>query len=300
MGNLEVRKTSLDVFPLDGEYQTIIKCLARRGPQNMNQISQYSKDDRVPVKREAVKNRINGARGIEGLTRTGYLFEKVEEKKRGGNNERMFFLTPKGILSSLHHTPLKKNIIFNRYFEIVKNLVDVKLPMQFLTDYVESQIKLFLTCLSIQGIHLTWHRNFGLYFFDFLRHIEYEVNLRIDDKGILDEFRKIVVEYFVHHNAFVYLVRPCIEEFNNFPNMFYYKKDLRSSSGPKFWSGYFYKWTIGFDQVLMEEDEDRIKKITRPPHQVVFNPFTMDWLAYKPKVEKKLKELGIRKIVFEK
>jgi len=94
------------------------------------------------------------------------------------------------------------------------------------------------------------------------------------------------------HNCFEYHNGEYDHIVNTFPGIFYAKEKSKQNLFKKEWIGYISKWTIGFDQVLLKEDEIKIRKISRVFQKEKFDEGSYNWLKYSKDINQELKKNG--------
>ena len=269
--------------------------LVRNGPSNKNRLLKFMNDANLHVSYSKFLNLLYGSGNSVGLVKTGYIFEVLENKKRSGNTEKTLYLNVKGIIAIMDMYPIQNNRFFELYFENLKSIIRIDGYEEFLKEYVESQINIFILCHGLQGISLKGHNNFGFYFHNFLRNIHLEIDIACS-KQDKDIFIRTIVEYFINHNCFVYLLDGYEKIANTFPTIFR-SKETKLKKPSNEWVMYIYKWTIGFYDVLLKQDPDIVLNVNREFQEQQFEEGKRNWLIYAPKIDKKLKKLGVNKSI---
>jgi len=287
------------VFGLSDKEKYILLGLVREGPINKNRLFEFlekSKDSHVSYSK--FQNLLYGSRNHAGLVKTEYIVEVLENKKRSGNPEKTLYLNVKGIIAIMSEYPIQNNQFFKMYFENLKSIITIGDHEGFLKEYIESQINIFILCHGLQGINLKRHNNFGFYFHSFLKHIDFEIDIAYS-KQDKDIFIHTIVEYFIHHNCFVYILDGHEKIANTFPTIFR-SKETKLKKPSNEWTMYIYKWTVGFYDVLLKQDPDTVLNVNREFLVQEFKEGVHDWLVYAPKIDKKLKKLGVKKSIMNK
>lgn len=152
------------VYFLEPKYQTILKILALHGNLSQTEIANKS-----GIIRSTVRRKLIGASSTVGLIPYGFLHEKHIDKHRYGKQEKTYYLTLKGMLSSLPSgVPIKKFKIFSRYIDFLSNYIDDLKMLSFIEEYIITEIKFFLSWHAIEGINLSKHRTNNFYMNHFL------------------------------------------------------------------------------------------------------------------------------------
>jgi hypothetical protein len=264
MKEFQLPKLSKAVFPLPPEDLLIIKFLAVNGPSNLKDIVSFVRKKFPRLGWEGIQNKIIGTVRNPSLLLSDYIFEIKEKRSRYGKPAYTYFLLPKGIMASIQSVPLKKNYFFNKYIEFVVNIINGKKLTVFIRNYIPSQMRLFLAYHHIQGIQLTWQSDSSLYFSQFMRGLSSGLTVQSKQKKKIEEFRVVVEEFVILHTVYTFLTKEFSSKHvgNYFPSILH-DGWAKSKSNDDLWRGYVSKWMIGFDQVIMEEKEIEIKKITR-------------------------------------
>jgi len=97
-----------------------------------------------------------------------------------------------------------------------------------------------------------------------------------------------VEEFVILHSCYIYSTKDASEIGNYFPSIFH-ERLSKSKSHESMWNSYILRWMVGFDQTVLEENEDKIMKITRL-NEYNFSTDDINWLEYKNKIEKRLKK----------
>jgi len=286
MGKLRLEALSKEVFPISEEYALIIKFLAINGPSHLNTIIKFVQKKFPNRGWEFIQNRITGTKKINGLLLTDYVFE-VKIKGRYGKPEYTYHLLPKGIMAAIQFVPLKQNYFFNKLIKFIEISIKSKKHSKFITQYLASQIKLFLAYHNIQGIQLMWQTDTSLYFSNFIRNLSSGIDISSKQEKVIQEFKSIVEEFVILHSCYTYLTKDPSEIGNYFPSIFH-ERLSKSKSHTNLWNSYILRWMVGFDQTILEENEDKIMKITRL-NEYNFSTDDINWLKYKKKIEKRLK-----------
>jgi hypothetical protein len=262
MTTLTLRKLSSFVYDLPVDYQNIIKFLALHGSGNLTNISEFTKNSekKSRLDRWAVKKRIYGSSRFQGLIDRDYLIEKLENKHRYRKQERTFYLTSKGILASLATVPLKNNISFRNIFDFGNRVTKVKKQSRFIEEFIISQTKYFLSYLYLQGIQLTWQRNTWRIYYDFLKDAETGLDIEINNKEIMSEFRKLFDDYVILRSVYHYLGGRTSDKFQSSISLWEYLDDFDLPTIQpikKLWEQFVYHWFISPQPQIPESEEFR-------------------------------------------
>lgn len=290
---LTLRKMSSFVFDLPIDYQNIIKYLAEHGSGNITNISQFTKNSEdYPLERWAVKKRIYGSSRFQGLLDRDYLIEKLEDKHRYKKQERTFYLTSKGILASFVTISLKNNISFRNILDFANHVTKGRKQSRFVEEFIISQIKYFLAYLYLQGVQLTWQKDIWITYDNFLRDSEFGIDIEIDNKEIMSEFRKLFEDYVILRSVYYYLGGRIDKNWSSNISLWEYINDSdlpKIKPRKKSWDDFVYTWFISPQSQIPESKEFRRIKLSDTPKFVADEYIFSKENALKKRLMKKLR-----------
>jgi len=213
-----IEELSKEVYPLDKASKTILEILAKHGNLSQTKIALNTGTGKKQVPRSTIRRKLIGAPATVGLVPYGFLYEKHLNKHRYNKQENTYYLTLKGMLSSLHSgVPIKKFDIFSNYIDFLSiQIVDKKI-LKFIEDYIITEIQFFLAWHAIEGINLSKQRSHSFYinhfinfkimehdFQDFPFISKKEYNWYIDAVELKKEFEsnKKTLKYLIEKNVF--------------------------------------------------------------------------------------------------
>jgi len=162
--------SSYKLFLLTGEKEKILKILASK-PTHVYEISEIA--FRYPIYRlgrKAVKNKIYGTKNNPGLITSEYLVEEQRKTESSHRDEKIFFLSFKGMLTALNiGVPMRKTFAFDSYFKFLFQFIKNKQIQKIIKDYIENQIEFFFTWHKIRGMQLTSIQHFYSYYRNFFK-----------------------------------------------------------------------------------------------------------------------------------
>lgn len=157
------------LFVLTGEEKKILEILASN-PTHVYELSEIAfRYPNYRFGRKAIKNKIQGTKKNPGLITSEYLVEKQRRTKSSHRNEKVFFLSIKGMLAVLYiGVPIGKVFAFDSYFKFLFQFIKNKKIQKRIKDYIENQIKFFVTWHKIRGMQLTTIQHFYPYYRNFV------------------------------------------------------------------------------------------------------------------------------------
>lgn len=152
---MDISRLCREVFPLNPEERVVLKYFSINPPSNITTISKYTVMSENPLNRWKLDRILNGESRIQGLVPTEFLLSIHENKNRWGKNEKVYFLTVKGIIASLSTgIKINRNFVFEKYFAFIQKHLKDKALVDLGKKYVENQIHFFLLWHEIKGFQL--------------------------------------------------------------------------------------------------------------------------------------------------
>ena len=195
---LNLTKTSIQVFELDGIYLRILKCISYNGPSKESQIIEYvnkDQDNSNFISREIIRKKIYGSSQTTGLLKHEFLFK----------HNHKFHLSVKGMMASLSQkSNIKKNELYSKYFEFVSKFTTDQQIIKTLEEIIVSDIQYFLAWHFITHISLKKTLMYNNYQNDFLHlHSINEKFLKygedISDESLKTEFERSQDQFLQKH-----------------------------------------------------------------------------------------------------
>ncbi len=207
------------VFELSDEEQTILSYIAKE-PLNLFQIStKTEKHTSMRLGRSSVKNKIYGSEKHSGLIKSGYLIEKNGKKHPRNNQEKIFYLTFKGLITVLSHGIKFENTFFyKKFFHFIHHYIDNKQLLKLIRDFIIYQIYYFLIWHSTRKQQLTIIPSFYAYYRQFFAKTEWYEKLDVIPLSHLtnkelSQLKESIIEYVAILNALTELKK------NKLPNV---------------------------------------------------------------------------------
>lgn len=199
----KLEELSKHCFSIDRESRLVLGIIAKNGPISEYQIARIGKR-RKHFKRDVVRYRI-----LKSHLSKKNDFLSMKPGKQIGNiqkREKLYSLTFKGFLASLHECPIKNNFWIKNYLTMITKLTNETTAKEFL-NHIYLHIVLFLILHARKVGILTTYENLEIDFYD-----EYgsggEINSLPDQtqiKGIPIEFKEVFIDslipYFVSFNV---------------------------------------------------------------------------------------------------
>ncbi len=195
----KLEELSKHCFSIDRESRLVLGIIAKNGPISEYQIARIGKR-RKHFKRDVVRYRI-----LKSHLSKKNDFLSMKLGKQIGNiqkREKLYSLTFKGFLASLHECPMKNNFWTKKYLTMITKLTNETTAKEFL-DHIYLHVVLFLILHARKVGVLTNYENLEIDFYDEYRSGGELSNLlnQTQIKGIPIEFKEVFIDSFIPYSV---------------------------------------------------------------------------------------------------
>lgn len=186
----------------DFVYYQILKYLAEYGSFTITNLDRKFHiikqvngiDKKIRIERRKLKNILTGEdKDFVGLIPLGYVRAIPELKKRGGNQEYVYYPTEKGIMASIGFHSYKKNINLNKILEHYRVLQ--KRYKKFISEFIKLQIQTCLSYYYVQGLSHAFKKEHVSEYDRLRSRIIKPFEIRIEDIDLEKQFKNILNKF---------------------------------------------------------------------------------------------------------
>lgn len=161
---------------------------------------------KIKIERRKLKKILEGtAKDFTGLIPLNYVMCIPEWKNRGGNQEKTYYLTEKGIMASLGFYSYKKNINIKKILKHYKGLG--KRYQKFIHEFIKLQIQMYLSFYFVQGLSLAFKKEHSLEYDEFRRIIINQFDIKIADYNLEKQFRNLLTKFNLYRKIHLEILK---------------------------------------------------------------------------------------------